>query len=188
MVEIITRREARASSLPRYFTGEPCKYGHRSERYTKTKICIECCQSRNRETGNDGLTRAQRHYWNDPLRAKKAAERQRRRPDLAAARTKRWAQRNPAHGKMRNANRRARKINATIPGWGAEIQSIYSQCPKGFEIDHIVPLAHDLVCGLHVPWNLRPLTRFENRSKGNKFDPDDPLQGSLALRQPPACR
>lgn len=39
-------------------------------------------------------------------------------------------------------------------------------------VDHIVPLNHPLVCGLHVRWNLcvRPL--LDNIRKGNRHWPD----------------
>jgi hypothetical protein len=33
MPEIISRAEAKARGLTRYFTGKPCKYGHIAERY-----------------------------------------------------------------------------------------------------------------------------------------------------------
>ena len=53
----------------------------------------------------------------------------------------------------------------------AEIQGLYDFCRifPGFEVDHVVPLTHDLVCGMHVPWNLQVLPVSVNRSKGNKF-------------------
>ncbi len=39
-------------------------------------------------------------------------------------------------------------------------------------LDHIVPLNHPYVCGLHVPWNLRIVTRAVNAYKSNKWSPD----------------
>jgi hypothetical protein len=39
-------------------------------------------------------------------------------------------------------------------------------------VDHIVPLRHDLVCGLHVHNNLRVIPADENWRKHNSFDPD----------------
>lgn len=39
-----------------------------------------------------------------------------------------------------------------------------------YELDHIVPLKHPLVCGLHVPWNLRVIKRLTNIKKRNFFD------------------
>jgi hypothetical protein len=40
--------------------------------------------------------------------------------------------------------------------------------PK-FEIDHIVPLQNEQVCGLHTEHNLQVLNRTANRRKANKF-------------------
>ena len=66
--------------------------------------------------------------------------------------------------------RRATKLLAT-PKFANlnKIKEIYKNCPKGYEVDHIVPLRGKTVCGLHVEWNLQYLTSTENRRKGNRF-------------------
>lgn len=78
------------------------------------------------------------------------------------------------------AIRRATKHRAT-PVWlskehKSEIRKLYRKCielnkdkKNEYHVDHIVPLKSDLVCGLHVPWNLQILTREENCRKSNKL-------------------
>lgn len=73
----------------------------------------------------------------------------------------------------RTAKYRAKKLDAT-PSWLSveqikKIKQFYVNCPKGYEVDHIIPLQGEDVCGLHVPWNLQLLSVSENRSKSNKL-------------------
>jgi len=65
------------------------------------------------------------------------------------------------------------KRRRRIPAWVDmdKIYEIYENCPEGYEVDHIIPLAGKLVSGLHVPENLQYLTRKENAEKSNKFTP-----------------
>jgi hypothetical protein len=42
MPKIITRAEAKALGLKRYFTGKPCKRGHVCERLVSNRACLEC--------------------------------------------------------------------------------------------------------------------------------------------------
>ena len=76
------------------------------------------------------------------------------------------------------ARQRALKFRAT-PDWVDKhsFYKIYKEALKLSQetgiihhVDHIVPLKHHLVCGLHVPWNLQVLTQSENCSKSNKFE------------------
>ena len=41
-MEIISRKEAMDRGLKRYFTGNPCKHGHVSERQTSKGVCVSC--------------------------------------------------------------------------------------------------------------------------------------------------
>lgn len=84
--------------------------------------------------------------------------------------TRFWYSKNKQRFVLYAANRRARKLQAT-PKWVDldQIKQIYANCPKGYHVDHIVPLRNPKVSGLHVPWNLQYLTAQENLSKNNKF-------------------
>lgn len=112
---------------------------------------------------------------------------------LGAAKSKRWRDRHPGAGLKGNAERlrrwrmrhpeleRAwqlgRKAEHLAPEWGRKdlIQIVYRKAKEyGMEVDHIVPLKHPLVCGLHVWHNLQLLDRNLNRSKRNLAWPDMP--------------
>ena len=71
----------------------------------------------------------------------------------------------------RNAKRRAREIER-MPKWANDlaILEMYEACPRGYHVDHIIPLQHELVSGLHVHNNLQHLTAEENLRKSNSFE------------------
>lgn len=66
---------------------------------------------------------------------------------------------------------RSDRVTERIPLWAdeSEIQLFYKKCPKGYHVDHIIPLHGDVVSGLHVLNNLQYLTPKENLSKNNSF-------------------
>jgi hypothetical protein len=89
--------------------------------------------------------------------------------------------------------RHAAKIQAT-PHWltrnqRSRIMQVYALTQQlqevlgaVFHVDHIVPLVSKNVCGLHVWWNLQPLSEVENIKKGNTFNPAIyPAQGEIAF-------
>jgi hypothetical protein len=61
-----------------------------------------------------------------------------------------------------------------IPSWADldKIKEIYSNCPDGHHVDHIVPLNGKNVSGLHIENNLQYLPAKENIAKSNKWECD----------------
>lgn len=99
--------------------------------------------------------------------------------------TERWRQ--------HRAKRTLAKVNAT-PAWvdlnhHSKINEIYAltqqlQEVTGsiYHVDHMVPLVSDVVCGLHVWWNLQPMLEKSNMLKNNIFEPSlYPEQGEVAF-------
>jgi len=79
----------------------------------------------------------------------------------------------PLYWRLESAKKKAAKLFATPPWADQErIKTIYRDCPDGHDVDHIVPLQSDLVCGLHCEANLQYLPSRENQSKKNRYWPD----------------
>ena len=73
---------------------------------------------------------------------------------------------------------RRKKRDKSLPPWADKkaIRAIYFEARRltastgiKYEVDHIIPSNHPLVCGLHVETNLQIITEFENITKSNSF-------------------
>lgn len=82
-----------------------------------------------------------------------------------------WMQRNEGRVSALNAARRSRQYTAT-PKWAdrTELARFYAARPEGYHVDHIIPLRHPLVSGLHVLCNLQYLPAADNLRKHNHFE------------------
>lgn len=137
-----------------------------------------------RERNKEAIAEKKREYHKrnaESIRAK-VLKWQRDNREKVNAKNSEWAKANPLGGYVKAARRVAARRNALV-GWAdsVAISAIYSRARDltsatgiPHEVDHIVPLQSDLVCGLHCEANLQILTRSENASKGNKHWPDMP--------------
>jgi hypothetical protein len=185
-----TREEAKKTGSKYYFTGQPCKHGHTAPRKTKGS-CVECLKAE-WEKGNQ--TRAEyfkQYNEREDVKARKNEWYQENREKVIEAAATRplhikreyqnaWKGRNIIWVRADTKARRRKHREATPP-WitqkqKAEIRQLYQiaitmskTTGEQYVVDHIVPLCSDVVCGLHVPWNLRVITQEENLKKSNKL-------------------
>lgn len=69
--------------------------------------------------------------------------------------------------KLRKRTKRKAKLNIES---NLDIYEFKKSRPKNKQLDHIIPLNHSDVCGLHNTWNFQWLSPEDNVAKSNKFD------------------
>lgn len=160
------RWEAAQRGEPRYSTGRPCPNGHVCERVTKTAVCVECNKARLRRWNQRNRDRVNAKWvaWHEAN------------PSARAECGARWIAKNK-HYIARISAARQRRVRRSTPQWADRdaIDRFYLNTPDGCQVDHVVPVTHPRVCGLHVVENLQYLPTHTNRTKGNWFVPGLPM-------------
>jgi len=199
-----SRAAAKATRAKHYFTGEPCKHGHVAPRKTKG-ACTECLrvdwEKRNvaraeyfRQYNQSEIAKETKRKYYEKNRDAIIARSQARPLSEKRRYQKAWKDRNQLWVRADTKARR-RKHRIATPKWltrrqKSEIRQLYQiamtmtkTTGEQYVVDHIVPLRSEFVCGLHVPWNLRVITREENLAKSNQVV-DTPLDTAYTVYVP----
>lgn len=163
--ELITRDEARAKGLKRFFTGLPCIRNHISERYVSVGSCCECSKGYFKK-------------WYDlhpEFFAEKAVRQRQADPEMYKRLYDEWVAANYERKLTHNRNRRAKLLNAgshTVQEVEALLEAQNFLCANPYcgvdlrtiakHLDHIVSLAND---GSNTIDNLQWLCDPCNRRK-----------------------
>lgn len=165
--EIISRADARARGLKRFFTGIPCKQGHICERFTANNDCHICHVSHGRKwlSENREHSRSYHRLW-DLEQKKKCPEKKAEQfrswakkqieanPNWDRERGKAWRTKNPEASLAILARRRARLAEAPGSHTSEDLKDILrlqkgkcAHCRKKFgknlkpSVDHILALS-----------------------------------------------
>ncbi|WP_110647574.1 hypothetical protein [Salinicola peritrichatus] len=157
-VHIISRKQAKALGMKRYFTGEPCPKGHVCER-SMWRECLQCKYEKDRKWKRDNA---------DRNKAYQQAYQERNRQYFVDY--NRFSPRADAARKRRVKLTKAGTLNIDDPLFMARnkarmkhLRQLAKQYEEWtgikFEVDHIVPIIDPNVCGLHWygNWQLIPM-------------------------------
>ena len=196
MRELISRKDAIAKGMNRYFTGKPCKHGHLAERSVIDHACVPCRNEIRRKTHIRNIekdkARDAKYYLENKERLDQINKQWRKdNPEACKKHSRQSYLNNPARVDLHTKARRAHtKINLTTE----EKKRMHDIINKVREInklagkvvvhrDHILPLnpVHYItkkplpIKGVDHPDNCQILSAKENLEKGNKFRPADQL-------------
>ena len=164
----------------------PCDLQKSRERYAKNQKKYSAQKTRYAETHKLKIKEyhVKWYYRNHEKKLLQNAQWSAKNKERHRELTKSWQKSNPAKVNTSTANYRALKTKSA-PKWLsaielAQIQEMYDialarsvQTGVEHHVDHIHPLRGNGFNGLHVPWNLRVITAYENRVKSNKLSFED---------------
>lgn len=137
------------------YEGRPCKNCQTTTKRTSNRNCLEC--------NKKGSRASYEKYREDRLAKWKQDN-----LDNPGAHYRKHM----ALYKERAVRRKKDLDRRSFPHERKAIVAFRKACPDGHEVDHIIPLNHPLVCGLHCVANLQYLTVEANREKSNKWKPE----------------
>jgi len=170
-----------------------CETTHLLDNFYKIKTnkdgysfyCKFCTRANQKEYANKNketiLAKRKEEYYNNKkqILAKNNKYYQKNKARINKVKLK-WGRANRHIGNACRTRRNALKVKAS-PCWLSKEQNrlildFYAKAKEltlstgiKHEVDHIIPLKNNLVCGLNVPWNLQILTKSDNIQKSNKL-------------------
>lgn len=204
-MEIISRKDALAAGLTRYFTGKPCSRGHVAER-TKNGDCCECKAASNAEYTKRPEYKAyaaarratpsykayMEAYSQTPQRKSYMASYIQKNEYRAAKASHRRTQAGKSNEAANSAIRRARKRKSVPPWFGELDELVWNEASRlavlreaatglRWHADHMIPMASRKATGLHVATNCQVIPAVLNMSKQNRMIFTEPLEWLRAL-------
>lgn len=147
MFDVISRADAKALGLPRFFTGKPCRHGHLAQRFVGGRVCCECQKVNSRLFAARHPERVQQNrkvqrakspdYFREHYRRNAEKRKAETRAWYEANRERAWdamhawRDRNPEKARaIQQAGthrRRAREASATGSHTAADLQALYAR-------------------------------------------------------------
>lgn len=170
--------------MSRVFTEEERKarnreYNRNWRKKHRSRINIQ--QAEYRLRNKEAIKQRKEEWLSDPKNLARYKESKRRyyerNKEKINASSSQYAKNNPDWKAAQCAKRRVRKFRA-MPKWANEkyIKLFYKlakieekRTGRKVHVDHIIPLKHPLVCGLHCEDNLQLLFAEDNSKKHNRF-------------------
>lgn len=171
-------RADRAARPEQYATLEKARH----ERDRARRNAASKAQYQTAREARVAYARAYRETNAEQVRARDRARRATEQGKQAVAlRNRRYLENNRSKVYTHVARRNAARKAATPPWADRDVMRGMYELAKLFrgvglrmQVDHVVPLQHPLVCGLHAHTNLSLMLSHENTDKGNRRWPDMP--------------
>lgn len=192
-IKIISRKDAKANGLKRYFTGKQCKYGHVAERFCSSGRCSKCDKVLQK---SDNYRAKRREYeQRDYMRRKRSVYNKtpRRKKSLSEMQKAGYRKNKPAYLMRLMVSRLPKKIRDGIRdkstqeklGYSVDDFKAHMEClfqdgmtwgnHGEWHVDHVIPVSKfpsDKIAEVNSLDNLQPLWAKENLSKGNTIIAD----------------